>query len=367
LRAVILAAGKGTRMMPLTKSRPKMMIPIINRPILEHIMTSLRDAGIGEILLVVGHLGDMIQEHFGDGRGLGVHIDYATQDNRPGAKYGTAIGAGLARDFVGDEPFLLAFGDIMTPPENYAGLVASYRADPDCAFLCVNYMADVSGGGAVFVQDGRVIDMVEKPTAGSVDTNFINSGIFILRPRVFEVIDELQPSLRGEYELTAAVVDMIRQGIPTNAYELEGYWSNVGGPTEVMWLNRLMLQRMAEAPPDNGVPAGVKGRIEGPVFFGDDVRVHRNATITGPSIIGDGCVIGESQVGSFTSLAEECRVGDGAHLMACAAFSRTTIGDNCHVGYALLGSGVCVQDDAWLLGSVEATTVIADNHVISVN
>jgi UDP-N-acetylglucosamine diphosphorylase / glucose-1-phosphate thymidylyltransferase / UDP-N-acetylgalactosamine diphosphorylase / glucosamine-1-phosphate N-acetyltransferase / galactosamine-1-phosphate N-acetyltransferase len=367
VKAVVLAAGRGTRMMPLTRARPKVMIPVVNRPMLEHIVVGLRDAGVSEMLFVVGHLAPMVEDYFGDGSRFGVRVEYALQDTGKDAKYGTAAATALGRDFVDGEPFVLTFGDIMTPAENYAAMLEGHRAEPSTARMAVNYMPDVSSGGAVFVRDGRVIDIVEKPPSGTVDTNYINSGVFVFQPEIFSIIDALEPSPRGEYELTTAVVDMLRSGITTYAHELQGYWSNVGSPQEVMWLSQLLLQRMAVAAAGaggNGAPAGVEGTVHGPVFFGGDVRVARGATIVGPAIIGDGCMIGACRVGRFTSLGESCRVGDGTRVVSTAALSGVSIGDNCRVGYAILGSGARVERDASLLGTAASTEVLADNGVV---
>jgi len=359
MRAVILAAGRGTRMMPLTQTRPKMMIPVLNRPILEHILVGLRDAGAREFLFVTGHLGDQIADYFGDGSDWDVAIDYRPQDLDRGAKYGTAIAAGLGRDFVGDEPFLLTFGDIMTPPENYSNLMAAYQASPGSAFLCVNRVEDVSAGGAVFVRDGQVVDLVEKPPAGTASTPFINSGVFILRPEVFSAIDQLTPSARGEYELTTALVRTIQEGLPTRAHELQGYWSNVGDPGEVMSLTRLCLQRLMAAREKTGrLLSG--DQFRGPVFVGEDVRIHPEARITGPAVIGDGCEIGKAHVGWYTTLGERCRVAHGGRIAASVVLPGTTIGLNCRVGHALLGSGVRLRENAQLLGTFEQTTVVGD-------
>jgi len=365
VKAVILAAGRGTRMMPLTTTRPKMMIPVINRPILEHIVVGLRDAGIRQFLFVTGHLGDQIADYFGDGSDLGVDIDYRPQDTDTTAKYGTAIAAGLAREFVAEEPFVLTFGDIMTPPENYAALMAAYQVTPGSAFLCVNRVDDVSSGGAVFVQEGRVVDMIEKPPAGTVATQFINSGIFILRPEVFPAIDDLTPSARGEYELTTALVRTIREGIPTHAHELEGYWSNVGDPAEVMWLTRLLLQRLAATRTKLERRLHREDRFRGPVFVGKNVDIHPEAHITGPVVIGDNCEIGNAHVGFYTTLGESCRVADGARVVSSAVLPGTTIGENSQVGHALLGSGVRVRRNARLLGTCDQTTVVGDGGVIA--
>jgi len=277
------------------------------------------------------------------------------------------VGAGMARDFVGDEPFLLTFGDIMTPGSNYAALVRAYEQDPDSAYICVNPARDVSSGGAVFVRDGRVVDIIEKPPVGTVDTSLINSGIFIMRPQIFDVIDDLAPSARGEYELTTALVRTIHEGTPTAAHELRGYWSNVGGPDQVLWLTRLLLQRMAAAQKTNGGPPRAPGRLEGAVFLGRNVSIHPNAEITGPVFVGDDCQIGEACVGRYTTLGRECSIGDGSQIVSSAVFAETTIGENCQVGHALLGSGVQVDSDAWLVGTSGRAAVVEDNHRVAVD
>ncbi len=356
-------------MLPLTKTRPKVMIPVLNIPILEHIIKAVRDAGIREFLLVTGYLEEQVKARLGDGSQYGVSIEYVSQPTDPDAPYGTAAAVSLARDFVGNEPFFLTFGDIMTPKQNYRYLLEAYEADRDACWLCVNSTRDVSTGGAVFVEDGMVVKIVEKPAPGTVDTNFINSGIFIMKPDIFEAIKGLEPSSRGEYELPSAVTRLIKDGVRFKAHQLVGYWSNLSSPAEVIWLNNLLMQKLAASfariSREMGLRIARGENFHGLVCVGEDTEISPQAEVVGPAIIGDNCHIGRARIGRYTCIGSNCRVADGSTVVASALFEQSSVEENARVGFAILGSGVKVGRGAACLGTSESAAVVEDNGVVT--
>ena len=231
-KAVILAAGRGTRMRELTAELPKPMIEVRGKPVLQYIVEGLRNAGIGDMLLVVGYRADAVRKFFGDGSRYKVTIQYATQT----VQDGTGRVVDLARDFVGNRRFILAYGDILVDPANYEPLVD--LPDDVEAMLTVTRGEDVSKGGAVFVDDEmRVVDLREKPKPGEPTSPWYNAGLYAFRPSIFDFTAKLKPSPRGEYELTDAIRDLAHFGKKVKALELTGEWADVRDPDILARLN----------------------------------------------------------------------------------------------------------------------------------
>jgi dTDP-glucose pyrophosphorylase len=232
-KAVLLAAGRGTRMRDLTEALPKPMLEVRGKPVLEHIVEGLRDNGLTNLLVVVGWRGDVVKEFFGDGSKLGVSIQYETQT----VQDGTGRVVALARDFVANDSFLLSYGDILIAPENYRRIC---NALPDAeAVISVKRSDDVSQGGAVFVNEKfELTDLREKPKPGEPTSPWYNAGIYAFRPSIFDHIAKLRPSPRGEYELTDAVRELALAGNIVQALEIAGDWVDVRDPEILARLNQ---------------------------------------------------------------------------------------------------------------------------------
>ncbi len=235
--AVILAAGRGTRMKGLTEDLPKAMLPIAGRPLLEHILLTLRNAGIERFVVVTGYHADRIENHFGDGARLGVELVYRRQE----VQDGTARALLLGRDSIGDRPFLLAWGDILAEPGNYPALLATFRERQPDGLLGVNWVADPCRGAAVYVDaDNRIERILEKPPPGTAQTHWNNAGIAVFRPAVFDYAAAVKPSPRGEYEIPDAISAMLADGLAIYAFPLQGFWSDVGTPEDLKRAEELL-------------------------------------------------------------------------------------------------------------------------------
>jgi dTDP-glucose pyrophosphorylase len=231
-QAVILAAGRGTRMRELTAEVPKPMIEVRGKPVLQHIVEGLRGAGIRELLIVVGYRADTVQNFFGNGSRYNIGIQYATQK----VQDGTGRVVDLSRDFVGDSPFILGYGDILVDPANYERIAE--LPDNAEAIITVTRGEDVSKGGAVFVnQQMQLVDLREKTKSGEPTSPWYNAGIYTFRPSIFEFTAKLKPSPRGEYELTDAIRDLAQSGKKVQALELTGEWADVRDPEVLARLN----------------------------------------------------------------------------------------------------------------------------------
>src|SRR5262245_46841158 len=230
MKAVILAAGKGTRMKELTVSRPKPMVEICRKPMLEHIMVALRDSGIREFVIITGYLAEAVESHFGNGESLGLQIYYVRQT----VQNGTGAAFHLAKDFVGTEPFFAGYGDIITSLNNYPRLIQSFDERPCDGLLCLNWVADPYRGAAVYMDsNGLISDIIEKPPQGTSTSNWNNAGLMVFSPRLFGYSADLKPSARGEYEITDAIRAMIRDNRQIRGFKLEGFWSDVGRPEDL--------------------------------------------------------------------------------------------------------------------------------------
>jgi dTDP-glucose pyrophosphorylase len=228
--AVILAAGRGTRMGALTASTPKPLLALRGRPIIEHILTGLRAAGIHQCVVVTGHRGEQIETHLGSGARFEMQLMYRRQH----AADGTGRALLLARDAVGDQPFLLSWGDIVIEPAEYSAVVTNFGQEPCDALLTVNETDDPWRGAAVYVDDQwRVTQLVEKPPRGTSQTRWNNAGIFMFTPLIFSYAERLRPSPRGEYELPQALAAMIADGRIVRAHPVRGFWSDLGTPEDL--------------------------------------------------------------------------------------------------------------------------------------
>jgi NDP-sugar pyrophosphorylase family protein len=236
VKAVILAAGKGTRLRQLTANRPKPMVKVGNSTALERIMGGIAQAGIREFVLVVGYRKEVIERYFGDGARFGVKIHYVHQQ----VQNGTGSAVHLTREVVGEEPFLLSFGDIIVPPDNYQAMTAAYSSGAD-AVLALNWVADPYKGAAVYLDENDVVkEIVEKPPKGTAKTNWNNAGIFLFSPLIFQYTAALTPSVRGEYELPQAIGQMIADGRKVIGLKLQGYWGDIGTPEELEQMQHIV-------------------------------------------------------------------------------------------------------------------------------
>lgn len=239
MKAVILAAGKGTRMRELTNEVPKPMLKVQGQPILEHIVRGLLAAGIKEICIITGWREEVIKAHFGDGSKFGAAITYAHQ----AVQDGTGKAPELARAFVGTDDFLLTYGDILVKPETYQQMIQRFGEDKFSGVLTVTHGEDVTKGGLNFFDESFCLKrLIEKPSAAQVEQLrqegwlkpgqpvWYNAGIYIFRPVVFTFTEKLEKSPRGEYELTDAISALVANGHRLAGLEIVGRWVDVRDP-----------------------------------------------------------------------------------------------------------------------------------------
>jgi dTDP-glucose pyrophosphorylase len=239
MKAVILAAGKGTRMKELTEEVPKPMLPVDGKPILEHIITGILSAGVRDIFIVTGYHAEAIEGYFADGAKWGAHIVCGRQL----VQDGTGKAPELAKHFVGESPFILTYGDILVKPETYRRMIDRFNEDDFSGVITVTRGEDVTKGGLNFFDAHFCLErLVEKPSHAQLEELrregwlelhqpvWYNAGIYIFRPSLFHFTAHLQKSPRGEYELTDAVNAMLAAHHKIAGLEIQGRWVDVRDP-----------------------------------------------------------------------------------------------------------------------------------------
>ncbi len=239
MKAIILAAGKGTRMGELTNKVPKPMLRVKDKPILEHIMTSLVSHGIKEIFIVTGHNAEIIKDYFGDGSKIGAKIVYGFQE----VQDGTGKAPEIARSFIGDDTFLLTYGDILVESKTYGDMLERFKENTCAGLITCIQNEDVGKGALVICDESFFIKkIVEKPSSADLEllrregiftsqmVSWNNAGIYIFTPILFEFTKDLKKSPRGEYELPDAVNAMISKGEKVTGLAIKGRWVDVRDP-----------------------------------------------------------------------------------------------------------------------------------------
>ena len=225
-KAVILAAGRGTRLGAITANRPKPMVPVQGKPVLEHILKGLIAEGIREFLLVVGYKGEAIREYCADGSRWGVNVQYVEQEQLNG----TGGALRLGREFGGADNILSSYGDILTSYAHYRDLLAEFRRGGAFGVVGINFVDDPTAGAAVYRAGNVVTKVIEKPPPGTSTSNWNLAGVNVFSAEIFEALDKITPSARGELELTDGIATLIQGGREVRAVELRGFWSDIGTP-----------------------------------------------------------------------------------------------------------------------------------------
>ncbi|HEX6844012.1 MAG TPA: glucose-1-phosphate thymidylyltransferase [Actinomycetota bacterium] len=290
MRALVLSGGEGSRLRPLTHTNAKQLIPVAGRPILFHALEAIAEAGIAEVGIVIGATGDEVRVAVGDGSRWGIRVTYIEQE----APLGLAHAVMTAAPFVRGEPFLMYLGDNVLR-EGVTRFVREFeRTRPDAQILLTKVPEPERFGVAV-LEGEQVVRLVEKPTEFVSDIALV--GVYLFDDSILEACATLEPSWRGEYEITEAIQWLIDHGRTVRAELVTGYWKDTGRPEDLLEANRMLL---AEIEP---VVEGevVDSTVEGAVRVGAGARVVAS-TLRGPLVIGPGCVVERAVVGPDVSL-----------------------------------------------------------------
>ena len=324
MKAVVLVAGKGTRMEPLTASCPKVMLQVANKPILEHILNSAIEAGVDGFVFITGYLEEQIQEYFGDGSKWGVSIEYVRQEEQ----LGTANAIGWAKGHV-EGAFLVLNGDMLIGQEDLKNLVSRQEE----AVICVKEVENPSDFGVLETQNNRVIRIIEKPK--NPPTNLANAGIYLFRESIFDFIDRTKPSIRNEYEITDSIQMLIASGKAVGYNPLEGRWIDIGYPWDLLKANEHLLKDL------KGSSEGViepNATIKGEVIVGKGTLIRNGSYIEGPVIIGENCDIGPNCfIRPLTAVGNHVRIGNAVEIKNTIIMENTHVGHLSYVGDSVIG------------------------------
>jgi glucose-1-phosphate thymidylyltransferase len=300
MKALVLAGGSGTRMRPMTHTCPKQLLPVANKPVLFFALESIAAAGLKDVGIVIGETGPQIRQAVGNGSAFGLDVTYIKQTE----PLGLAHAVMTARDWLGDDDFLMYLGDIFLGDGITSFLKEFQEKRPDAQFPLTRVPNPESFGVADLDENGRLVRLVEKPKFPT--SNLIFTGVCLFTPVIHEAIMRIRPSWRGELEITDAIQWLIEAGCRLNVNIVTGYWKDTGSVNDILEVNRLVLEGLsARVEGDVDDASEIVGRAE--IAAGAQVR---NSKIVGPVIIGPGAEISESYVGPFTSIGENCRIGD---------------------------------------------------------
>ncbi|MGC9345292.1 MAG: bifunctional sugar-1-phosphate nucleotidylyltransferase/acetyltransferase [Candidatus Bathyarchaeales archaeon] len=338
MKTVILAAGEGVRLQPITSTRPKHLIKVGGKPILEHCLNMLKTSGINEILIVVHYMADAIRNYFGNGEKFGLKIEYVEQK----AVLGTGNAVGVAEPYV-KEDFLLVYGDLLFTADAVKKVIGLHVKEKPAATMAVVPVENTEDYGIVELEDEKNVKrIIEKPSRKEAPINLANAGIYVFSTEIFEKIRETSASARGEWEITDALSLLLKEGKFVSAVKISNEdWFDIGRPWDLLEANRWVLVRMKH---------GVFGCVEngahliGPVTVAETARVRSGAYVEGPAFID-----GESDIGPncyirpYTSVGKRVRIGnaceiknsivmDGAHIGHLSYVGDSVIGENCNLG-----------------------------------
>jgi glucose-1-phosphate thymidylyltransferase len=299
MKGLILSGGKGTRLRPFSYTGAKQLVPVANKPVLFYAIEDLVEAGIQDIGIVISpETGDQVKVAVGDGSHFGARVEYILQDVPKGIAHGIKI----AREFIGDDKFVLFLGDNFIR-DGIAAQVNAFRDQAMNAQIILYKLDDPSSMGvAILDAEGRVTKLVEKPK--QFVSPFAVIGIYMFDHHVFDAVNAIKPSARGELEITDTIQYLIDQKLNVRAHQLHGWWIDTGKMADILEANRLVLD-VLEAKNEGQVDN--VSSIEGRVVLGPGVVVV-NSTIRGPAIIGERTRIENAFVGPYTSIHHDCAI-----------------------------------------------------------
>ena len=296
MKAVLLCAGEGTRLRPLTFCRPKHLLPVGGRAVLDRVLSSLQDAGVDEAIFVVSPIERALQAFVGDGSRWGMSVEFCVQPEPLGLAHALACARGQIGD---DERLLMYLGDDLLG-DGVAQFARDFMASDAAASLIVKPVEDPRAFGVVVVEDGMVTRLVEKPRVPPSDLAIV--GVYGFGPEIWEAVDEIEPSARGELEITDAIDYLVRTGRRVEYHVTDGFWADAGSPEALLAANRFFLG-VGEHRIDGDVDGA--STIEGDVTIGAGARIAASRII-GPALIGADSVVEGSEIGPNVAVGEEC-------------------------------------------------------------
>lgn len=331
LKAIILSAGEGSRMRPLTLTKPKTMLPVAGKPIIQYNIESLRDNGITDILLIVRYKEEMVRNYFGDGSDFGVNIFYKTQKDF----LGTANAISYGEDFI-DDSIIVLNGDIILDDEIIHEIIKKYNYLTPDTLMLLTEVEDPSAFGVVEIENGNIKSIVEKPKREEAPSNLVNAGIYIFNKDIFDKIRKTEISERDEYEITDSVSLQIKDNKTVIGHKTSKDWIDVGRPWELIEVNEDLIGKLKTE---------IKGTIEdgafihGEVFLDEGSVIKAGVYIEGNVYIGKNCDIGpNSYIRGNTYFGDNVHVGNAVEIKNSIIMENTNVSHLSYVGDSVIGS-----------------------------
>lgn len=333
MKAVVLAAGEGTRLRPLTLTRPKHLIPVGGKSVIEHVLDAVKAAGITEVVIVVHYRAEQIKQHLGNGAEHGLVIEYVHQTEM----LGTADAIKTVEPNV-KEDFLLVYGDLLTTPETIKTLLKSHKEKKPTVSMTVVQVGHPEHYGIVKLEDDYVVDITEKPKPAEAPTNLANAGMYVFSPEIFEKIGQTQRSPRGELEITDTFKLLIQEKRQILAVKIPAEdWFDIGRPWDLLEANKWALSRMTSQV--NGIIED-DAHLIGSVTVEEGTRVRSGAYIEGPVFIGKDSDIGPNcYIRPYTHIGKHVHIGNACEIKNSIIMDETKIGHLSYVGDSVIGEG----------------------------
>ncbi len=360
MKAIVMAGGQGSRLRPLTISRPKPLIPLVSKPVVAHIIEWLRRHGVTDVILTLQYQADLFQGYLGDGTGLGVSIQYAVEESPMGTAGGVlnTLNAGLVEP---GERVLIVSGDAVTDMDLRQLMAFHQEQDADVTVGLHRTTNPLEYGMVIIEPDGRIVQFVEKPGWAEVISDLVNTGIYVINTRILDRVPEGAP-----FDFSNDLFPMLlAEGRPLYGAPLPGYWCDVGAPSAYMQASFDMLEdRVQHGPlgellrPDvwtgRNVDIHPQARISGPVYLGDNVRIKAGAVVHGPAVIRADTVIHERASISRSILWRGCYVGEGAEINGAIISKQCVFRRNARVHQGVvIGDKTIVGEDATIHANVK--------------
>ncbi|MBY9002615.1 MAG: NTP transferase domain-containing protein [Candidatus Lokiarchaeota archaeon] len=337
MKAVILAAGKGKRLRPITATKPKPMIPLAGKPLLEHTVLSLKNAGIDHVLIITGYKEEAIKDYFKDGIDkVGIKISYITQTEH----LGTAHATNYARNFVKNDEFLLMYGDILVDEQVFKDVIELFKKHDLDGVICLNTVDNPQDFGIITLDSQMsVINITEKPDLGKNLGNLANAGIYVFKPNIFEAIEKTKKSVRGELEFTDSMQILINElnGKIKGHIIKNLFWSDIGLPWQLLDANKYLLDRLnpsIEGTVENNVT------FSGTIYVGNKSTIKAGTTIIGPCFIGANTLVGPNAfIRPYSFIGNNCHIGM-SEIKNSLIFSNSKIPHFNYVGDSIICENV---------------------------